>query len=117
MSDQISLPPLFRLIVQCEEPRKRRSPCWSVFACSREPSYCSSAGFKTAEDSQRGYDHGTFVPLKMIFPQADIPVVTLSLLSDLDPMVSPFFEVYKRSKGCSKDCNSVNVYLGIKAMQ
>lgn len=42
------------------------------------------AGIETAEDSQRGFDHGAFVPLKLIFPQADVPVVTLSLLSDLD---------------------------------
>lgn len=36
-------------------------------------------------DSQRGYDHGTFVPLLLSYPQADIPVVQLSLLHSLDP--------------------------------
>ncbi|MFP5237731.1 MAG: DODA-type extradiol aromatic ring-opening family dioxygenase [Acidobacteriota bacterium] len=30
----------------------------------------------------RGYDHGVFVPLKVAFPLADIPVVTLSLMHD-----------------------------------
>ncbi len=36
-------------------------------------------------DSQRGYDHGTFVPLLLSYPRADIPVVQLSLLASLDP--------------------------------
>jgi len=43
------------------------------------------AGFQTAADSQRGYDHGTFVPLKLAFPDADVPVVQLSLVAGLDP--------------------------------
>lgn len=33
---------------------------------------------------ERGFDHGMFVPLKLMFPQADVPVVQLSLRSDLD---------------------------------
>lgn len=37
------------------------------------------------EDAQRGFDHGMFIPLKLMFPDADIPVVQLSLRSDLDP--------------------------------
>lgn len=44
-----------------------------------------SAGFETAADDARGYDHGTFVPLKLTYPDADIPTVQLSLLRSLDP--------------------------------
>ena len=36
-------------------------------------------------DEDRGFDHGVFIPLKLMFPAADIPVVQLSLRSDLDP--------------------------------
>ena len=38
-----------------------------------------------AATAQRGYDHGVFVPMKVAFPAAEIPVVTLSLAHSLDP--------------------------------
>jgi len=43
------------------------------------------AGFATAGDAQRGFDHGTFVPLKLSVPDADIPTIQLSLVAGLDP--------------------------------
>jgi aromatic ring-opening dioxygenase catalytic subunit (LigB family) len=47
----------------------------------------AKAGLPTAASSKRGYDHGVFVPLKVVFPDARIPVVTLSLATSLDPAV------------------------------
>ena len=44
-----------------------------------------AAGLPSATDATRGYDHGVFVPLKVAFPEAEIPVVTLSLDHSLDP--------------------------------
>ena len=44
-----------------------------------------AAGIASAEDSARGFDHGVFVPFKLIEPEADIPIVALSLVSTLDP--------------------------------
>ncbi len=51
----------------------------------RVQSLLQQAGLPTNPSAQRGFDHGVFVPLKVAFPEATIPVVTLSLASSLDP--------------------------------
>ncbi|MBB3912534.1 DODA-type extradiol aromatic ring-opening family dioxygenase [Sphingomonas desiccabilis] len=43
------------------------------------------AGIESGADERRGWDHGVFVPLKVMFPEADIPTVQLSLKQGLDP--------------------------------
>jgi len=52
---------------------------------SRVRELLAAAGIETATDDDRGFDHGTFIPLKVTFPDADIPTVQLSLRDDLDP--------------------------------
>jgi len=44
-----------------------------------------AANIPIKTDPLRGYDHGVFIPLKVAYPEADIPVIQLSLRSDLDP--------------------------------
>jgi aromatic ring-opening dioxygenase catalytic subunit (LigB family) len=52
---------------------------------ARVRSLLEAAGFASAEDAARGFDHGTFVPLKLAFPEASVPTVQLSLRRGLDP--------------------------------
>ena len=44
------------------------------------------AGTAVHADAERGYDHGMFSPMAAIRPQADVPVVQLSLKRGLDPL-------------------------------
>lgn len=45
----------------------------------------SDAGIPVRSDPQRGFDHGVFIPFKLVYPDANIPMVQLSLKAGLDP--------------------------------
>ena len=47
-------------------------------------SLLAAAGIESGEDPVRGLDHGVFVPFKLIYPNADVPMVQLSLQQSLD---------------------------------
>ena len=62
------------------------------YPCAGEPSLArtihkllSDSGIRSELDEERGFDHGLFVPLKIMYPEADIPCVQLSLVDSLDP--------------------------------
>lgn len=52
---------------------------------ARAADLLTAQGLAARVNSQRGLDHGVFIPLKVAFPDADIPVVEMSLDRSLDP--------------------------------
>ncbi len=52
---------------------------------ARVRSLLGAAAIDSAASADRGFDHGTFVPMKVAWPEADIPTVQLSLQAGLDP--------------------------------
>jgi aromatic ring-opening dioxygenase catalytic subunit (LigB family) len=44
-----------------------------------------AANIERTYDHARGFDHGVFIPLKVAFPSADVPIVQDSLLASMDP--------------------------------
>lgn len=57
----------------------------------------SQQGIKSQIDLSRGIDHGAWVVLQLLYPQADIPVVVLSVNPGLSPM-----EQYNIGKALSR---------------
>ena len=43
------------------------------------------SGIDAKLEHERGFDHGTFIPLMLMAPEARIPVLQVSLMSDLNP--------------------------------
>jgi 4,5-DOPA dioxygenase extradiol len=47
----------------------------------------SKANIASRLNPKRGFDHGFFIPLKLMYPDADIPSIQMSLVRGLDPGV------------------------------
>lgn len=52
---------------------------------AKAASLLRAAGLQCGLDTERGLDHGVFIPMKVAFPEAAIPVVEMSLDRSLDP--------------------------------
>ncbi|HWA36468.1 MAG TPA: class III extradiol ring-cleavage dioxygenase, partial [Burkholderiales bacterium] len=57
----------------------------SAQLAQRAQALLSDAGFTAAIDGTRGIDHGVWAPLLYMYPDADIPVVQLSVQPELGP--------------------------------
>ena len=62
-----------------------------TYPCPGEPELASAihsalaqAGIESQLDDARGFDHGLFVPLLLMYPGADIPCIQVSLSASLD---------------------------------
>jgi aromatic ring-opening dioxygenase catalytic subunit (LigB family) len=51
---------------------------------NRVTALLAGAGVTARGDAERGFDHGTFVPVGLMYPDAEVPVVMLSLKSSYD---------------------------------
>lgn len=57
----------------------------AVEVAERTRELLEAAGFASAADPARGFDHGTFVPMMLTYPEAEVPTFQLSLKRGLDP--------------------------------
>jgi len=65
--------------------RLRYPVAGSPVLAARVQALLGNAGIETDSDGARGLDHGVFVPFLLVYPQADVPIVQLSLQAGLDP--------------------------------
>jgi aromatic ring-opening dioxygenase catalytic subunit (LigB family) len=56
-----------------------------VDLANRVKSLLEQAGIQAQLNDERNFDHGVFIPMKLIYPDADIPIVSMSILDNLSP--------------------------------
>lgn len=57
----------------------------SIDLSERVCNLLKSSNIPCAKDTKRGWDHGVFVPLMLMYPEANIPIVAMSIHTSLDP--------------------------------
>lgn len=69
-----------------DELSRIRYPATGCLEASREvQAALQAAGFAAELDGQRGLDHGAWIPLRLMYPDAEVPVIPLSIQSELGP--------------------------------
>ena len=80
----------------------------------------SAAGIPSSSEPARGWDHGVFVPLKVMYPEAGVPLVQLSLQRGLDPeahlsigrALTPLRKVGVLILGCGQSYHNMSGFSG-----
>lgn len=57
----------------------------STELAARVRTLLDASGIASGSEGVRGFDHGVFVPFMLIYPDADVPIVQLSMREGLDP--------------------------------
>ncbi|HEY4040684.1 MAG TPA: class III extradiol ring-cleavage dioxygenase [Rhodopila sp.] len=63
----------------------RYEPPGSPVLAEKAAALLDRAGSRSMIDPQRGLDHGAWVPLTLMYPRADVPVVQVGIQSQMDP--------------------------------
>ena len=61
------------------------NPPGDINLSNRVKSLLEQAGISATLNDERNFDHGVYIPLKLAYPDADIPVVSMSILDNLSP--------------------------------
>ena len=56
----------------------------SLELAARARQLLAAEGIESAENADRGFDHGVFIPFMLIYPEADVPLTMISLKNTLD---------------------------------
>ncbi len=68
-----------------ESYKIKYNPPGDINLSKRIKTLLEQAGISAKLDEKRNFDHGVFIPLKLIYPDANIPVVAISVLQNLSP--------------------------------
>ncbi|MDQ2990044.1 MAG: dioxygenase [Pseudomonadota bacterium] len=63
----------------------RYQPAGAPAVAERAASLFEAAGIPVGRSAQRGLDHGAWVPLSRMYPDADVPVMQISLIRGASP--------------------------------
>lgn len=61
------------------------NPPGDIQLAERVQSLLTQVGIPSKLNSERNFDHGVFIPMKLMYPDAEIPIVSMSILDNLSP--------------------------------